>query len=180
MEKNAYLIVIVIKIIFKYYNMRDNNFLLLINKITNKQNCICNVEETCDVFLDGIDILIDYSQQLKQHVSDEEKFTGVLTEIRNFVLQYKFKNKLVFSGSYYWNLELHNSTTTNSNIELNYNILDTNAAYQQLLFSSLPSVNNFYEELIDNKIKIEAILKRLFYRKCAFQNIKTITQCYFN
>lgn len=151
-----------------------------INETLLKIKCCDDVQEVVEFFLDGMDILIEFATKLSASKSNtnSEGFLDLLEEIINFVKQYKLNNKLIFNTKYNWNLGLYNATTSYSTIELEYNIYNTNNAFQKLNYSIQSTIDNFYKELIAKKCYAESLIKRLYYRKCALQNIVSISQCY--
>ena len=159
--------------------MSKNYKTKLIKQLNGLKCCIKTANDTIDFFLDGIDILIEYTNKLKQAKIDNDstEFNDLLGDIINFVNQYRNNNKLLFNKIYYWNLSLDNKTQY-SNIKLEYNILNTNNAFQKLKYEDTTTIDNFYNEIIEQKFLAESYQKRLFYRECAYQNILVITDCY--
>ena len=98
--------------------MSKNYKTKLIKQLNGLKCCIKTANDTIDFFLDGIDILIEYTNKLKQAKIDNDstEFNDLLGDIINFVNQYRNNNKLLFNKIYYWNLSLDNKTQIFSRI----------------------------------------------------------------
>ena len=152
----------------------------LVKKCINKNDLINEANITIDYFLNGLDKLLEYYNKLKTALESDNAtlFNDLLNEINNFINQYKLNNKFIFNTIYYWNFELDGSETHYSNIKFEYNILNDNMSFNKINFRKPHSIEDFLKEILDKKNKCNSIHSRLYYRKCALQNIKIISEAY--